>query len=127
MNQSGIRFEHPSVGDAKSLFRMAACNDDLDLCPEYFYLVWSRDFRNTSLMAKSGNKLFGYILAYIRPDGKTLFLWQIAVDPDVRSYGLGFALVKRLIDSLGENVRAFEATIDISNDAAYNTLIPAYS
>ncbi|QEM82273.1 GNAT family N-acetyltransferase [Halomonas binhaiensis] len=123
MIQSEIRFEHPSVVDAKSLFRLAACNDNLDLYPEYFYLVWARDFRKTSLVAKSGDRLLGYILAYIRPDdNRTLFLWQIAVDPSVRSSGLGFSLVKKLIDSVGEDVSAFEATIDVCNDAAYNTL-----
>lgn len=46
------------------------------------------------------------------------------MESSVRNSGLGFSLVKKLIDGLGESVSAFEATIDMHNIAAYNTRTP---
>lgn len=62
----------------------------LDLNSPYAYLLLTRFFGRTSVVAEDGDVLAGVILG-IRPpeDPTTLFVWQIGVSPEHRGRGLG--------------------------------------
>lgn len=117
-------YEHPSTNDATGIFHIAQGTSQLDRYPEYFYLLWCRDFKKTSLVVKKSNNIAGFIIGYSRPDDpKTLLIWQQAMNKEIINKGIGVKLLYNLTKKCSqEGTRFIEATIDPNNRGAERTL-----
>lgn len=94
----GIRIDRPGVADGAALWRIAGDSGTLDLNSSYSYLLWCRDFADTSVVARdeSGEPV-GFVTGYVRPERPdTLLVWQVAVDEAHRGLGLAAALLDGL-------------------------------
>lgn len=69
----------PTPGDGAAMWRIA-CEVGLDRNSPYKYLVFCRDFADTSMVAVDGDEPVGFLTGYRRPaDPETLFVWQVGV------------------------------------------------
>nr|WP_163502630.1 GNAT family N-acetyltransferase [Halomonas socia] len=120
-----LQYRHPSLEDAHEIYQLAKSTDQLDRYPEYFYLLWCRDFKGTSLIAKKDHVLAGFIIGYIRPeDPATLLIWQQAMSPKILNRGTGVRMLYYLTKKCVSNgTRFIEATIDPKNQPAERTLL----
>jgi L-2,4-diaminobutyric acid acetyltransferase len=114
---SGREIERPSVKDGGAIWRIARDSGKLDLNSSYAYLMWCHDFADTSLVARVGGEVVGFVIGYRRPTAPdTVVVWQIAVDGSQRGRGTAGALLDALVDRLaGDGVRHMETTITPDN------------
>lgn len=107
----------PEIADAARIWEIAAESGELDLNSSYAYLMWCRDHWETSIVAEIDGRTVGFITGYIRPNAPlTLFVWQVAVDPEFRGRGIGLAMLGGLVDRLrGRSVTMLETTITRDN------------
>lgn len=107
-------FDHPTLADGATMWRVARDSAVLDLNSAYAYLLWARDFSSTSLVARVDGETRGFVSGYLRPeDPTTLMVWQIAVDASARGTGLAGRLLDELVKATGPS--AMETTITESN------------
>ncbi len=113
-----IRIKPPVVDDGVDLWRMAAESKVLDVNSRYSYLLWCRDFSDTSVVARRGEDALGFVTGYRRPEvPDTLFVWQVAVDERARGEGLAGRMLDSLVDQV-DDVQHLETTITPDNDAS---------
>jgi L-2,4-diaminobutyric acid acetyltransferase len=112
-----LLLEAPGDDDGREMWRIARDTEVLDVNSPYSYLLWCRDFADSSVVARDGDRVCGFITGYIRPrSAVTLFVWQVAVDQAYRGRGLA----KRMLDYLGDRAAAegrsyLEATVTPDN------------
>jgi L-2,4-diaminobutyric acid acetyltransferase len=106
-------FEPPRLEDGRHLWRIARDSKTLDLNSPYSYVLWCRDFAATSVVARSGAEIRGFVTGFERPeDPGTLFVWQVAVDAAWR----GRALAARMLGYLADRGHRYvEATVTPDN------------
>ncbi|MGW0120627.1 diaminobutyrate acetyltransferase [Streptomyces sp. NPDC003327] len=105
--------------DGAALWRLARDSGELDVNAPYSYLLWCRDFADTTAVARDPEgRPVGFVTGYLRPDApRTLFVWQVAVDDSLRGNGVAGAL----LDALTARVAAerglgrLEATVTPGN------------
>src|SRR5699024_2622490 len=76
-----IIFRTPTVADGAGIWRIVQESGVLDLNSAYMYLLLSKDFADTCIVAERDNQLVGFATGYRppkRPD--SIFLWQIGID-----------------------------------------------
>jgi L-2,4-diaminobutyric acid acetyltransferase len=114
---SGREIEQPSVEDGGAIWRIARDSGKLDLNSSYAYLMWCHDFADTSLVARVGDEVVGFVIGYRRPTAPdTVVVWQVAVDSSQRGRGTAGALLDALVDRLADDgVRHMETTITPDN------------
>jgi L-2,4-diaminobutyric acid acetyltransferase len=112
--------ETPTKADGAALWRIARDSQKLDLNSPYAYLLWCRDFADTSVVAKVDGHAVGFVIAYRRPGAPdAAVVWQVAVDAAQRGHGLAGALLDELFTRLvGQGVRHLETTITPDNKAS---------
>lgn len=112
-----IRVEQPLPGDGCAMWRLAKDSGKLDVNSSYSYVLWCRDFSETSVVAKSGPGVVGFVTGYIRPDSPdTLFVWQVAVAGSHRGMGAGSQMLRVLVSSAAaRGCRYLEATVTSDN------------
>lgn len=89
----------------------------LDLNSSYYYLLWCRDFADTTVIAEIDGEPAGFITGYFRPAAPTtLMVWQVAVTEAARGHGLA----SRMLDTLVARTKAeaLETTIAAHNEAS---------
>ncbi|MFC4429601.1 diaminobutyrate acetyltransferase [Citricoccus alkalitolerans] len=107
----------PQTADGAALWNMAKDSKVLDLNSSYYYLLWCRDFADTTVIAEINGEPAGFVTGYIRPDSPTtLMVWQVAVTEAAR----GLGLASRMLDALvtRTNAEALETTIAAHNEAS---------
>ncbi|MET7639025.1 diaminobutyrate acetyltransferase [Streptomyces sp. NPDC005438] len=94
----GLKLDTPTLEDGAALWRIARDSKTLDLNSSYSYLLWCRDFAETSVVAKDQDgEAVGFITGYVRPRSPgTLLIWQVAVDDSQRGRGLAAAMLDGL-------------------------------
>ena len=113
-----VRIESPTVDDGVEFWRLARDSKVLDVNSRYAYLLWCRDFAETTVVARAGRKVLGFITGYRRPEEpSTLLVWQVAVDAAARGQGLAGRMLNALFDRVPE-VDHLETTITPDNDAS---------
>lgn len=110
-----VEIRTPTVADGTSLWRLAAGTGVLDVNTPYAYILWTRDFAETSVIAEVDGEPAGFISGYRKPqDPQTLFIWQVAVDSRFR----GRRLASRMLTSLVESVAPLRLETTITSDNA---------
>lgn len=113
----GPHLRAPEVSDGAAFWRMAKDTEVLDLNSSYSYLLWCRDFADTSVIAELDGEPAGFVTGYVRPDSpNTLLIWQVAVTEAARGEGLASIM----LDELAVRTRAdsLETTITADNGAS---------
>ncbi|MFD4291641.1 diaminobutyrate acetyltransferase [Rhodococcus sp. NPDC058505] len=110
----------PRLSDSIRMQQIAKDSRVLDVNSAYAYLLWCRDFPNTSAVAEIDGRVAGYVTGYVRPESPdTLFIWQVAVDEAARGRGVGVAMLDRILDwTRGFGVRFLETTITADNPSS---------
>lgn len=112
-----VEIRMPTVADGTSLWRLAAGTGVLDVNTPYAYILWVRDFAETSVIAEVDGVPAGFISGYRRPSApETLFIWQVAVDSRFRGRRLASRMLGTLVDSVAP--RRLETTITSDNAAS---------
>ncbi|MGH9130268.1 MAG: diaminobutyrate acetyltransferase [Acidimicrobiales bacterium] len=109
----------PRPEDGAEMWRLATASG-LDLNSPYKYLLFCRDFADTSIVARIGDRLGGFVTGYVRPHTQTLFVWQVGVAEEFRRRGLALAMLRALWqgavpDLLGVPIDHLEATFTPAN------------
>ncbi|MFE2015729.1 diaminobutyrate acetyltransferase [Streptomyces sp. NPDC059491] len=118
----GVSVDRARTTDGAALWRIARSSGELDLNSPYSYLLWCRDFADTTAVARDASgRPVGFVTGYLRPDAPgTLFVWQVAVEGSHRGTGVAGTL----LDALSERVAAehgldrIEATVTPGNLAS---------
>lgn len=112
--------ESPTKADGAALWRIARDSQKLDLNSPYAYLVWCRDFAQSSVVARVDGEAVGFVIAYRKPaEPEAALVWQVAVDSSQRGKGLAGQLLDQLFERLVDNgVRYLETTITPDNEAS---------
>ena len=121
LSMSGTHLiESPTKADGAQLWRIARDSRKLDLNSPYAYLLWCRDFAETSVVARENGRAVGFVIAYRKPGEPTAALvWQVAVDASQRGKGLAGKLLDALFVKLVEDgVSHLETTITPDNEAS---------
>lgn len=117
-----IHFRKPTENDGSEMYRIVKQSKVLDVNSPYSYLMWSKYFRKTSIIASCENEVIGFVTGFLQPETpNTLFIWQVAVDEKYRGHGLATKLIEQLLVRLRkENVTYLEATVTPSNIPSSN-------
>lgn len=115
-----VTIESPQVSDGAALWRIARDSGSLDLNSSYAYLLWCKDFADTSVVARERGDVVGFVTGYLRPAARdTLLVWQVAVSASHRGAGLAAMMLDRLLDRLVPGgVRYLETTVTEDNAAS---------
>lgn len=115
--------DSPTKADGAALWRIARDSQTLDLNTPYAYLLWCRDFAETSVVAKVDGHAVGFIIGYRRPQAPDVaVVWQVAVDASQRGKGLAGALLDKMYTRLvAQGVRYLETTVTPDNEASIRT------
>src|SRR5699024_1993489 len=93
-----IYFREPTDDDGKEMYRIVKESKVLDVNSSYSYLLWSKYFSKTSIIATCEDEVIGFVSGFLQPESPdTLFVWQVAVDQKFRGHGLATKLIKQLI------------------------------
>ncbi|MFD4266554.1 diaminobutyrate acetyltransferase [Rhodococcus sp. NPDC058481] len=115
--RSEVVLRRPRLDDGIRIWQIARDSAVLDLNSSYAYLLWCRDFGDTSVVAEIDGVVVGFVTGYLRPSAPaTLFVWQVAVDVAHRGRGIGVAMLDWLLDGLASrSVLLLETTITRNN------------
>ncbi|WP_231390282.1 diaminobutyrate acetyltransferase [Nocardia sp. CNY236] len=102
------------------MWRIAKDSAVLDVNSSYSYLLWCRDFAETSVVADVDGRVVGFVTGFVRPQAPdTVFVWQIAVDRSQRGRGIAAQLLHSLLDRVADQgVSVLETTITSDNTAS---------
>lgn len=107
----------PQTADGASLWRIAKDSQVLDVNSSYYYLLWCRDFSETTVIAELDGEPVGFVNGYRRPDSPTtLMVWQVAVTEAARGHGLASRMLDHLVART--KAEALETTIADHNEAS---------
>nr|WP_141865241.1 diaminobutyrate acetyltransferase [Enteractinococcus coprophilus] len=113
-----IDLRSPRVSDGADIWRLTRSTGVLDLNSSYHYLLWCRDFADTSVVATTEDgKLMGFVTGFFRPNAPTtLLIWQVAVDEAARGHGLASRMLDYLVETTGTEY--LETTVTDDNAAS---------
>ncbi|UOR11206.1 diaminobutyrate acetyltransferase [Halobacillus amylolyticus] len=112
-------FDKPTVEDGSAMWDLVN-NSSLDQNSPYKYIMMCEFFSETCVVAKEGDKLVGFVTAFIPPErSDVIFVWQIGIDASQRGKGIASKILHELVKRQdGSEVRYLEATVTPSNDAS---------
>lgn len=116
---TAIDLRPPRLSDGAAMWRLTRETGVLDLNSSYQYLLWCRDFSQTSVAAVTDKEehLLGFITGFLRPDdSNTLMVWQVAVDDAARGHGLASRMLDYLVETTG--AQTLETTVTDDNTAS---------
>lgn len=118
--ESDVALRPPTIADGTQLWQLAKDTKVLDVNSSYSYLLWCRDFADTTIVAESDGRVVGFVTGFRRQSApNTLFVWQVAVDESQRGKGVGRAMLDTLLDNLApQGVSLLETTVSPDNPAS---------
>jgi len=113
-----IDLRSPNLADGADLWRLTRDTRVLDLNSSYHYLLWCRDFSDTSVVGvDQRGRLMGFVTGFFRPAAPTtLLIWQVAVDETARGQGLASRMLDYLVETTG--AKHLETTVTDDNVAS---------
>lgn len=120
-HQPELILSQPCAEDGDGVAQLIADCPPLDINSSYCNFLQSTHFSKTCVIAKQGEKVAGFISAYVKPEQpSTLFVWQVAIGPDFRGQGLAFTMLSSLLERENLNsIDAVETTITKDNQASW--------
>ncbi|WP_371876175.1 diaminobutyrate acetyltransferase [Vibrio sp. HB161653] len=114
-------FRQPELVDGQSIHKLIANCPPLDENSSYCNFLQTGHFTKTCLMAEKDGVLAGFISGYRKPETpSTLFVWQVAVNPDFRGQGLAFQMLKQLLGQAHlHDISRVETTITKDNQGSW--------
>ncbi len=110
----------PQVEDGFGIWSLINNSAPLDLNSKYCYMLFCTHFRDTSVVAvdpEQHGKVVGFVSGYrppVQPDA--LFVWQVAVDGDMRGMGLAPQIIIDILDrDCNRDIDYIQATVGPSN------------
>lgn len=87
----------------------------------YCNLLQCSHFAETSVIAKAGDEVMGFISGYKIPaKPEVIFVWQVVVSSQARGQGLASRMLEALLDAEScREVTHIETTITSDNDASW--------
>lgn len=116
-----LGFGPPVPAEGAELWDLAREAGNLDVNSRYAYLLWCRDFADTSIVARAPQgALAGFITGYRRAEAPDVyFVWQVAVAPGFRRRGLARTMLDHAVLRMRSNgVRYVETTVTPDNKAS---------
>lgn len=112
-----MNFREPTLTDSARITRLVQKCPPLDVNSHYLSLLLCRDFHATCVVAELDSQLAGFLSAYRPPErNDTVFVWQVAVDPQQRSAGVASRMLDELLARPAcSQINWLEATVTPSN------------
>ncbi|WP_370592243.1 diaminobutyrate acetyltransferase [Reinekea sp. G2M2-21] len=116
-----IHLQVPELSDGYEVYRLIQRCPPLDVNSAYCNLLQCGHFAQTSVIAKSGGQVVGFISGYVQPEQPdTLFVWQVAIDDSARGQGLATQMLEHLLARPNlTGIRYLETTITDDNQASW--------
>lgn len=119
-DDSPVEFIPPAADDGFAVNQLIAECPPLDTNSIYCNLLQCSHFSETSVCAKFGSKLLGFLSGYRLPEKpNTLFIWQVVVDASARGRGLALQMLNELLRRPNcTQIKYLETTITPNNPAS---------
>jgi len=119
-NEQKLELREPDMEDGAAIWELIKSCKPLDVNSMYCNLVQADHFSDTCVVAELDGDIVGWISGHIVPGEDALFVWQVAVSPKAR----GFGLAKRMLDHLVardacNGIEELRTTITEDNDASW--------
>jgi L-2,4-diaminobutyric acid acetyltransferase len=110
----------PAAADGAAIWRLVRAAGTLEPNSAYAYMLLGAHFSATSIVARRGEEVAGFVWAYLLPDRPdTLFVWQVGVAESSRGHGFGAAMLDGILRRPScAGARFLEATVTPTNDAS---------
>ena len=115
-----VQIRAPMPEDAVAVTDLIERCPPLDLNSTYCYLVQCSHFADTCAIAESDGVPVGFVSAHRLPQAPTtLFVWQVAVGPEMRGRSLGRAMILDILSRpYAEDINEIHATVTADNGAS---------
>jgi len=116
-----IEVRKPRKADGSKVWNLINSIEKLDDNSMYCNLLQCSHFAGTCALAELNGEPVGWVSGYIPPEKPdTLFIWQVAVHPDVRGRGVAKSLICALLKrKVCRQVRLIHSTITRDNKASW--------
>lgn len=91
------RFRKPNATDGAAIWALVKSCKPLDENSMYANLIQADHFRDTCVVVELDGEVVGWISGHMIPAKDELFVWQVAVSPKARGFGLGKLMLFELI------------------------------
>ena len=120
LDPDGVGIRVPTFDEGALMWEIARDAGTLDLNSPYAYMMQCRNFRNSCAIAEIYGRPAGFVTGHRLPDRPdTLFIWQIAVLPEFRGFGIARRMLADLLErQANAGVRTIEATVSPGNSAS---------
>ncbi len=120
LDTDGVAVRAALKDEGALLWQLARDAGGIDLNSPYAYMLQCRNFSQTCVVAEVFGTPAGFVTAHRVPDRpNVLFVWQVAVLPEFRGFGIAHRMLSALVDlpaCIG--ARKLEATVTPSNGAS---------
>lgn len=117
-----VIFRKPSAHDGQALHDLVRQSAPLDENSLYCNLLQCHIWADTAIVAVLDEQIIGAVTGFRKPeDPGTVFIWQVAVSPAHRGFGLGQQMLERLVERLKSSLTMIETTISPGNTASEHT------
>lgn len=115
-----VFFRAPKTTDGPELNELVKRCTPLDTNSVYCNLLQASHFSTTGVAAEYDGRLMGFVSGYLVPERNepTWFVWQVAVDSQLRGQGIAKRMLQHKLAQLPE-VRYLETTITRDNQASW--------
>ncbi len=114
-------FRPPKLQDGHSIHHLISDCSPLDENSPYCNFLQASFFNQSSILAESKGQTVGFISGMLNPEKPhSLFIWQVAVSPQMRGEGLGYSMLRSLLER--ENlqlIEVLETTITQNNTPSW--------
>lgn len=109
---------NPKSRDAAKIRELVKACKPLDLNSTYAYLLLCHHFADTCVLAEHQGQIVGFVSGYLPPGREdVIFVWQVAVAPEMRGCGLANAMLRELLSRTSlHTVHYLETTVSPSNE-----------
>ncbi len=120
MENGTLTFSPPELTDGKAVHDLIANCPPLDLNTTYNYFLLCSHFAETCVVGRRGDRILSFLSAYRIPGApERLFIWQAAVDSQLRGQGVAGSMLAELLERPAcAGVRYIETTVSPSNRAS---------